>query len=223
MSNSLRDQLLGLGFAAKAPAAPSPGSRPGRSERQSGRPAVSDAASGKDASRRRNREAGADPSRPKSRRNNSRPSTPANSRTDRAEMDLGKAYALRARVEKEERMAEERERQAAAQRKREAKAEVTRLLVDQVRNDEAADIPRHFEYGGRIRRVHVTAAQLRALNAGALGVVQSDGRYLLVDAPVVEKIRALLPAVIALMVDPAVLAQDGSQDPRFEVPDDLVW
>ena len=35
-----------------------------------------------------------------------------------------------------------------------------------------ADHVRHFEYGGKIKRVHVTAAQLKALNAGELGVVQ---------------------------------------------------
>lgn len=211
MSDSLRDQLMGLGFAAKAPTAPAK-ARGGASPNNRGNPQA-----GRDA------KSGNDKQRPQSRRGAQRPAGPGKAHGSSAEMDLGKAYALRARQEKDERMVAERERQAAAQRKREARAAVTQLLADQVRNDETADIARHFEYGGRIRRVHVTAVQLRALNAGELGVVQSDGRYLLVDAPVIEKIRALLPSVIALMVDPAASAHDGGEDPQFEVPDDLVW
>ncbi len=138
-------------------------------------------------------------------------------------MDLGKAYALRAQHEKDERLAAERERQIAAQRKREARARVQEIVSGQARNDSAAEIARHFEYNGRIRRVHVTLEQLRAVNAGELGVVQIDGRYLLFEAAVVEQVREQLPSLVALKVVPGSEVDDPYADPRYQVPDDLVW
>jgi uncharacterized protein YaiL (DUF2058 family) len=87
-----------------------------------------------------------------------------------------------------------------------------------------ADHVRHFEYGGKIKRVHVTAAQLKALNAGELGVVQLDGRYLLVDAATLAQAEAVFAQAVALKVDPdAPVAEDPYSDPKYQVPDDLVW
>ena len=71
---------------------------------------------------------------------------------------------------------------ATATTRRESRARLAVLLQGKALNDPAADIARHFEYGGKIKRIHVTADQLKALNAGELGVVQLDGRYVLVAA-----------------------------------------
>ena len=91
-------------------------------------------------------------------------------------------------------------------------------------NRPEADIARHFEYGGKIKRIHVTAEQLRALNAGTLGVVQQDGRYLLVDADTLAQAEAIFAQAIALKVDPDAPAEaDPYSDPQYQVPDDLVW
>ena len=68
------------------------------------------------------------------------------------------------------------------------------------------------------------AAQLTALNAGALGVVQLNGRYLLVDAATLAEAEAVFPPAVALKVDPdAPAADDPYADPKYQVPDDLVW
>ncbi len=66
--------------------------------------------------------------------------------------------------------------------------------------------------------MHVDAAQLAALNAGELGVVQQGGRYLVVDKAVIEELRGIAPEFIALLVDPNAVneSDDG-------VPDDLMW
>ena len=95
-------------------------------------------------------------------------------------MDLAKAYAIRAQSEKNERIEAERVKQEDARLRREAKAKVAELVKDKSLNDKDAEIARHFPYGGKIKRVHVTPDQLKALNAGGLGVLQLDGRYLLV-------------------------------------------
>lgn len=139
-------------------------------------------------------------------------------------MDLGKAYAIRAQKEKEERVEAERLKQEEARLRREAKAKVEELLKDKALNDPAAEIARHFPYGGKIKRIYVNAEQLKALNAGELGVLQQNGRYLLVTAALLAEAEALFPACVALKVDadaPAV--DDPYADPQYQVPDDLVW
>jgi uncharacterized protein YaiL (DUF2058 family) len=142
----------------------------------------------------------------------------------REEIDLAKAYAIRAQKEKDERIEAERLKQEAARIKREAKAKVAELLKDKSLNDASAELTRHFDYNGKIRRVHVTEAQLKPLNAGELGVVQLDGRYLLVDAALAREVHTLLPSLLALLVDPdAPAADDPYADPKYAVPDDMVW
>ena len=51
------------------------------------------------------------------------------------------------------------------------------MLEGKALNLADAEHVRHFEYGGKIKRVHVTPEQLAALNRGELGVLQQDGRY----------------------------------------------
>lgn len=139
-------------------------------------------------------------------------------------MDLAKAYAIRAQREKEERIEAERVKQEEARLRREAKAKLVEFLKDKGLNDPAADIARHFEYGTKIKRIYVNADQLKALNAGELGVVQLDGRYLLVTADVLAQAEAMFAQAVALKVDPnAPAGDDPYADPQYQVPDDLVW
>ena len=222
MTDSLRDQLLGLGFkpAPKPERKPErkPEHRPDRKQesRPDGRHA-SGKPSGKPGQRPPH---GNKPSGDAARRPNA-PSKPARSRE---EMDLAKAYAIRAQKEKEERIEAERLKQEEARVRREAKTKVESLLKDKALNDPAADIARHFPYGGKIKRIHVNADQLKALNAGELGVLQQNGRYLLVTAAVLAEAEAIFPACVALKVDPnAPAGDDPYADPQYQVPDDLVW
>ena len=139
-------------------------------------------------------------------------------------MDLAQAYAIRAQKEKQERIEAEHLKQEAGRVRREAKAKVEALLKDKSLNDAAADIARHFPYGGKIKRIHVNAEQLKALNAGELGVLQQNGRYLLVTAAILSEAEAIFPACVALKVDPdAPAGDDPYADPQYQVPDDLVW
>ena len=106
----------------------------------------------------------------------------------------------------------------------EARARLAELVKDKSLNAAEADIARHFPYGGKIKRIHVTADQLKALNAGELGVLQMDGRYLLVTAELLAQAAEVFPPAIALRVDPdAPAAEDPYADPKYQVPDDLVW
>ncbi len=203
MSDSLRDQLLGLGFkpAPKPPRGPKP-------------------AQGRAAAAPKSGDGPSNARKPQSGDNRKR-SRPVRGRE---EMDLAKAYAIRAQKEKDERIEAERLRQEEARQRREARAKLEAFLKDKALNDAEADIARHFPYGGKIKRIYVNAAQLKALNAGELGVVQLNGRYLLVNAADLAQAGAIFAPSVALKVDPDAPAQDDPYaDPKYQVPDDLVW
>ena len=154
----------------------------------------------------------------KNARPHGQPSAARPARRDQGEIDLAKAYSMRAQTEAGERRRIEQEVAEQARLRRERKLKIQQLLDGNALNKAEADQPRNFEYGGKIRRVHVDAAQLQALNAGELGVVQWGGRYLLVHREVAEQVRDIDPHQLALLVDPAAsgVGDDG-------VPDDLMW
>jgi uncharacterized protein YaiL (DUF2058 family) len=210
MSDSLRDQLLGLGFKS----APKPETRPGRQAEPGKR---RHAAPG-DPRTRHTKDA------PPRKGAAGRPATGGRGAPGGEEFDLARAYALRGEHERREREAAEKARQEEAQKRRVARAALEALLKDQALNAADAEQVRHFSYGGKIKRVHVTAEQLRALNAGELGVVQHNGRYLLVSAAVLAQAKAVFPAAVALEVDPGAPSdEDPYGDPAYRVPDDLMW
>jgi len=221
MSDTLRDQLLGLGFkpAPKAERTPERKPAPKSPHKHDGRPRRPDGerqhVAGKGQPKQEQRKSGG-PSR------GARPGerTP---RT-REEIDLAKAYAIRAQREKEERIAAEQAKQEEARKRREARAKLTDLVKDKGLNAADAEIARHFPYGGKIKRIYVTEPQLKALNAGELGVLQLDGRYVLVPAELILQAEEIFPAAVALKVDPnAPAEEDPYADPQYQVPDDLVW
>ena len=208
MSDSLRDQLLGLGFKP----APKPERKPEARKPDARRPGPRPP--GKGAAPPRTGPGGKPrPSQGQSRKPRSQ-----------EEIDLAKAYAIRAQREKDERIEAERVKQEEARLRREAKAKLEAFLKDKALNDAEADIARHFPYGGKIKRIYVNAEQLKALNAGELGVVQQNGRYLLVTSDVLAEAEAIFAAAVALKVDPnATAEEDPYADPKYQVPDDLVW
>ena len=213
MSDSLRDQLLGLGFkpAPKSPQQPKAG-KPARDDRGGQQPRHG--ASKPQVRPERQRKPGH--ARPQAGKRD------AGARS--GEMDLAKAYAIRAQREKDERIEAERLKQEEARKRREAKAKLADLVKDRALNVADAEIARHFPYGGKIKRVYVTEDQLRRLNAGELGVLQLDGRYLLVDAALLSEAEAVFAPAVALKVDPQSPAGDDPYaDPQYQVPDDLVW
>jgi uncharacterized protein YaiL (DUF2058 family) len=210
MSDTLRDQLLGLGFKP----APKPERKP--DARRDNRPQGRHGQGGKPGQ-------GGNapvPGKPQPGKPHKGPRKPRS----QEDIDLAKAYAIRAQKEKDERIEAERQKQEEARLRREAKAKLDELIKDKGLNDPNADIARHFPYGGKIKRIYVTADQLKALNAGQLGVLQQNGRYMLVTAELLAEAERIFAAAVALKVDPeAPIADDPYADPMYQVPDDLVW
>ena len=133
------------------------------------------------------------------------------------EPDLAQAFALRARAERVERDAAEREARARAEARKQRKRALQALLAGKALNCGDVDYARNFEFAGKIRRVHVSAAQLQQLNAGELGLVMHAGRALVVTRDIALQAQAIAPECIALLVDPGAPAADDG------VPDDLMW
>jgi uncharacterized protein len=188
MADSLRDQLLKSGLVQKfkSEAKPEPAAKPQRPV-HSAKPQQ--------------------PSVPKT----SAPRTPA-----RSEVDLARAYALRAKQEKDDRERAQREAERVAREKKERKQKLAALLEGKALNSAEADVPRHFPHGNKIRRVYCTPAQLPLLNRGELGVVQLAGRYLLVHRDIANQAQAIQTESLVLLCDPNAPAED-------DVPADLVW
>lgn len=248
MTISLKDQLLGLGFKA----APAPERKPEErrpelrktesrkpdarrpDDRKPGPPRDGRKPESRDA-RGPRRDGGKPGERPRTPAGAPRPAGSARPEhrggkpaakppRSQEEFDLAKAYAIRAQKEKDERIETERLKQEQARLRREAKAKLSELLKDKGLNVADAEIARHFEYGGKIKRVYVTAEQLKALNSGELGVVQDGGRYLVVTAALLAEAEVIFAQAVALKVDPnAPPTDDPYSDLAYQVPDDLVW
>lgn len=204
MADSLRDLLLKSGIVKQLhDSKPKPPPQSGRPAYKGPKPA----------------NGGAKPHSPQNKSaQNKNASRPPN--RDQSEIDLAKAYAIRAQTEASERKRIEQEAAEQARLKRERKLKIQQLLEGKTLNKPEADQPRNFEYGGKIRRVHVDDAQLVALNAGELGVVQQAGRYFLVTRDIAEQVRAIDPQQLALLVEPGSAAGGIAED---GVPDDLMW
>ena len=221
MSDTLRDQLLGLGFKP----VPKPERKP--EARRDGRPQGKHAASTKPHAGKpahAGKPGQQDKPRHHGKPGQARPQQAPRKPRSQEDIDLAKAYAIRAQKEKDERIEAERQKQEEARLRREARAKLDELVKDKGLNDPNADIARHFPYGGKIKRIYVNADQLKALNAGELGVLQQNGRYLLVTAALLAEAEQVFAASVALKVDPNTPAQDDPYaDPAYQVPDDLVW
>lgn len=202
MADSLRDQLLKSGLVQKLKSEAKPEPRP---------------AGGKPPGRPESRP-GARPPQGKSPVRGHQPGNApaAKPKPSGGEPDLAQAYAMRARSDREERERAQREAEQKAREKRERKDKIARLLNGKSLNVAESEHARHFEHGGKIRRIYCTQDQLAALNRGELAVVQQNGRYLLVSADIGREVKALWDEALVLLVDPNAPVED-------DVPADLIW
>jgi uncharacterized protein YaiL (DUF2058 family) len=187
MSESLRDQLLKSGLAKTLKVDAKPVPKP---QQHAGKP--------KHVQR---------PAAPKAQ---------SHAQSKKDDVDLARAYAIRAKVERDDRERAQREAERVAREKRENKNKLTSLLNGKALNHVDADVPRHFPHGNKIRRVYCTAEQLAKLNGGELAVVQLAGRYLIVERDVALQAQAIQSESLVLLCDP-------NAPPEDDVPADLVW
>ena len=141
-----------------------------------------------------------------------------------------KAKAAQQRAEKAARdkaIAQVRNAKSEAKAKQ---AQVRQLIAQndqrtKVNDDEA--VPYNFVHGQKIKKIHVTKAQLEALSSGRLIVVNNNGIYHFVDEKVAEQIAARDPKRIIVAHNNANKNATPSADDeyyaKFAIPDDIDW
>jgi uncharacterized protein YaiL (DUF2058 family) len=145
-----------------------------------------------------------------------------------------KAKAAQQRAEKAARdkaIAQVRNAKSEAKAKQ---AQVRQLIAQndqrtKVSDDEA--VPYNFVHGQKIKKIHVTKAQLEALSSGRLIVVNNNGIYHFVDEKVAEQIAARDPKRIIVAHSnenknenkDATPSADDEYYAKFAIPDDLDW
>jgi uncharacterized protein YaiL (DUF2058 family) len=190
MSKSLQDQLLALGLASKKP----------KKTRQTSRRAP-----GKD-----NQRPGPGSS-PKKGQGGGKQAAGG-------EVSLDRAYALRKQEEKKQADTARKRKQEEDRQRRQLNNEIRAIVSKHRLNDGNAEVPRHFMYRGRIRKINVTPDQLKALNAGELGLAYLSGGYHLLAPEHVEEVRRLSAEHI-----PDLAAGEIEENSEHPIPDDLTW
>lgn len=157
-----------------------------------------------EAEKRRKRQGGKGRRKPKSQRG--------------SEVNLERAYAERARLEKVEKDREINRRKEEARRKREENNRLDQLVRPNAMNDPKGEVARFFEWSGKIRKLYVNADQQQQLTDGTLAVVHHRGRFYVVKPDILERVRAIRATAIAFY------APDVPDSPEDDdIPDDLMW
>lgn len=141
------------------------------------------------------------------------------------EMDLAKAYAQKAKVEKAD-----RDRELNQKRKEEAErkailAQVKQLVRENQVKETDGEVAYNFTAGKKVKRIYLSVPVHQQVVSGQLSVVNLNGRYVLVPAAVADKIKARDER--AVVVDNRNAESDKSDENSeyadFDVPDDLMW
>jgi uncharacterized protein YaiL (DUF2058 family) len=189
MSKSLQDQLLALGLASKKP----------KKARQSARRAPGKAGqwSGHGISQKKG---------------------PGREKSSAGEVSLDRAYDLRKQEEKKQVDTARKRKQEEDRQRRQLNNEIRAIVSKHRLNDAKAEVPRHFMYRGRIRKINLTPDQLMALNAGEIGIAYLSGGYHLLAPEQVKAVRKLSAEHI-----PDLTSGETEEENEYPVPDDLTW
>ena len=137
--------------------------------------------------------------------------------------DEAKLAAQQAQAEKVQ-----RDRQLNQQRKAEAErkaiAAQVRQLVEMNRQPrDESDITYSFTDGTLIKRIPVSATQLKQLSNGRLCIIKLSGQYELIPTLVAEKIQLRDESTQILSNQSTEAPDEDDSYADFQVPDDLMW
>lgn len=192
MGDSLQEQLLALGLAKNSTARSRRGASASRTRKTGKQPRQESKSTQAQASQ-------------------SGPDAPE------SELSLEQAYRLREKQAKEQKELAREHKRREDRRRRQLNERIRAIVEPHRLNDPAAGLSRNFMYKGRIRKVNVTAGQLRELNEGSLGLVYLAGGYHILQRKYVEQVRELSLEHVPDLTSAA------DEDDQFPVPDDLHW
>ena len=134
------------------------------------------------------------------------------------EIDLAKAYRLKASSDRKLRQLDKHQQQLQDQQRRQINQQIKAIVDSHAVNSKAAERARNFTYKGRIRMVRVTDSQLQQLNQGSLAVVYLTGRYYLLPAARAEEVKKISADHV-----PDLGGDSPAGEQQHPVPDDLIW
>jgi len=133
------------------------------------------------------------------------------------EFSLAKAFALKKRDEQNQADHARKKKLAEDRQRRQLNNEIRIIVKAHRLNRDDAEIGRNFMFRGRIRKIRVTPEQLKALNAGELGIAYLSGGYHLLANEHAKAVRLLSEEHVA------DLSTEAGDDGVHPVPDDLTW
>lgn len=119
-----------------------------------------------------------------------------------SEMDLAKAYAIRAKEEQRQKQREAED----LKRRQEANAKLKKLIATASLNDKDAETARNYMHKDKVRRIYVTDKQNEALNNGEMGIVLFQGRAHIVTAEHYQQFAEIKP-------ETAIFHSDSKETP----------
>lgn len=138
--------------------------------------------------------------------------------------DLEAAYRAKAAAEKRDKEHQKQKKIAEQEARRLRNLQLDKIVEDKLLNDDNAELPRYFNYMGKIRRILVNEDQLKAINADELGIAVLRSRPVLLDLETHAKFKELAPDLVPDMGGEEPSGDDwDEQYEGFEVPDDLRW
>ncbi len=149
----------------------------------------------------------------------SKPKPKPKPRKGKQEFSLGKAYALKQQDEQKQADHARKKKLAEDRQRRQLNNEIRKIVQAHRLNRDDAEIGRNFMFRGRIRKIRVTSEQLKALNAGELGIAYLSGGYHLLVNEHAESVRQLCAEHVADLSTEAGDRDDGAHP----VPDDIIW
>ena len=137
----------------------------------------------------------------------------------------GKLQAQRQLAEKSEHSrALNRQRDEEAKEKA-AAAQVKQIVAQNRLPLAQGDRPYHFSEGNKIKKLYLSPETVKKLSQGQLAIIALEGKYELVPAAMVAKIRERLPeSILVHNQAPAKKTTDpGDPYAAFPIPDDYEW
>ena len=125
---------------------------------------------------------------------------PAPSQKPKREVsDLEQFYKERSALERNEKQEAIRKKKEADKIKKETNDKINKLITDNLKNDDAADIRYNFVVGTTIKYLFVTEKQQQQLADGSLAITFLGGKRSLIPIDTAKEIKALNPNKIVIM------------------------
>ncbi|MDH3712478.1 MAG: DUF2058 domain-containing protein [Gammaproteobacteria bacterium] len=111
----------------------------------------------------------------------------------------------------------------AKQQRKAAVAEIQQLLELHAVTDTEGEVAFNFQHKRKIKQLNVSKNTHASLVAGQLAIVHFDGRYRLISAELLDKIRQRDANCFTFLSSPGTVGGPEDEYAGYEVPDDLTW